>query len=315
MVDVVLPVPLNLVYRLVSDQSNLYVLTNLLNNMTDSPTGDQSEVEFPDPDPPTLIEDGRLIVADGWEETKFEQAEYGPDQQRGVSARFESGSDTIEVIPIEFERMGNTETFEALTADMGVRQSSPEIDDKPNVGPRTAFAVHLKYDTFSSWDSEYYTITNDGEDALAVACWLTNSAVAGGTGEMCDIVDIHNGETPDYDPRPDEDRLEGVFDNDPGRCLISGSPTQSHEVTIPFRYAPLLEGYPTTYQDVPAIPETVDSFRAAVSHTAWSENDLTENAFRSRVERSTSGEYELDENVIETVEGFSVEDVALSRLE
>lgn len=193
-------------------------------------------MEFPDPDPPLLIDDSRLAIADGWEETEFEQGEYGPDQQPGVNARFESDSDTIEVIPIEFDRMGNTETFEALTADMGMRQSSSEIDDKPNIGPRTAFAVHLRYDTFSSWDSKYYTITSDGEDALAVACWLTNAEVAGETGELYDIVEIHNGGIPDYDPRPDEDRLEGVFANKPGRCLLSGSPTQSHEVADTYAY-------------------------------------------------------------------------------
>ncbi|ELY67712.1 hypothetical protein [Natrinema versiforme] len=284
--------------------------------MTDNLNEDDgtSEMEFPELEPPTLIDDGQFTIPDGWEETEFEQGVYGPDQKEGVQARFESESDTIEVIPVEFERMGNSEFVQGLNSDMGKRESSPEIDEKPDIDPQTSFAVHLRYDTFSSWDSEYYTITSSGDDALAVACWLANADVAGSTAELDEIVNIHNGETMDYRDRSDKDRLEDSFAEDPGRCLISGSPTQSHEVSIPFRYAPLLEGYPTTYQDVPAIPETVDSFRATVSHTEWTEHELDEDAFQSQVERTAEGEYTLDEDVIDIVEGFPAEDVTLATL-
>ncbi|RKD88553.1 hypothetical protein [Halopiger aswanensis] len=284
--------------------------------MTDNTNEDNgvAEMEFPELEPPTLLDDGKFVIADSWEETEFEQGVYGPDQKEGVQVRFESGSETIEVIPVEFERMGNSEFVWGITSDIRREVSSPEIDEKPNVGPRTAFAVYLRYDTFSSWESEYYTITSSGDDALAVACWLTNADVAESTGEMSNIVDIHNGETMDYHDRSDEDRLEGSFAEDPGRCLISGTTTQSHEISIPFCYAPLLEGYPTTYQDVPAIPETVGSFRAAVSHSEWTEHDLDEDAFNSQLERVAEGEYALDETVVDLVEGFPAEDVSLSRI-
>lgn len=268
--------------------------------MSKDPDGGDEAMDFPEPESPTLVDDGLLTVPEHWDETSFEHGEYGPDGIPGIEAKFETEKHLIHLMPVEFERSGREERITGTTVDVGSTVFQDEIEERPDVGPKTAFAVYLDYSTFSSREMEFYTITLDADDALAVACWLMNVERA---AEIEEIINIHNGTVRDSYLDSDEEALEQLRHREPENCLLSGSPTQSHEMRVPFRYAPLLDDYPESYQEMPAVPQTIEGFEAVISHSAWTDYGLSEETFDQRIEREEEGRYVLPEVVVELIDG------------
>jgi|GEM_PF-514841 hypothetical protein len=276
----------------------------------DADTGGE-QMDFPESEPPTLVDDGALIVPDSWEETMFERGEFGPENAAGIEAKFKTGAHSIHLMPVVFERAGREERIEGATADSGMTKFGSEIEEKPDFGPETVFAVQLDYSTFTSQEMEFYAVCRNSGDALAVACWLMNVET---TAELEEVVKIHNGTMMDSYIDSDEEALEDLRAQEATNCLLTGSPTQSREVMVPFMYAALFEGYPASHLDMPAVPHAVDGFEAVVSHTAWKNHDLSEGAFEGTVEREAAGRYVLPAGVVELVDGAPAERVRVKVL-
>lgn len=252
-----------------------------------------------------------LTLGEEWEEEMFEADVYGPDEKDGIEASFVSGDESIKILPVKFSRIGESQEAVGYTADIGIEQWGEEIADLPTVESRTAFAVYLYYHPISSPETTFYTYTTDAGDALAIATWLTQFASSG--SEMQRLVEAHGVDQTGQPIRTDHDRIDATLPDDPDTCLFEAKTTRSHEVAIPFRYAPLFDEFPTNRHNVPCIPETVKSLVGAVSHSAWEDHDLTDGTFSGSIERVEPGEYALDEETAAIVEGMSARDIGIKK--
>lgn len=80
-----------------------------------------------------------------------------------------------------------------------------------------------------------------------------------------------------------------------------------HLLRLPFRYAPLLDGYPENVEALPAVPPRIGGFQVAVSHTESSTRSLSEGVLEKSMERVDDGVYQLPSNIAEQAEGFPAE--------
>lgn len=261
----------------------------------------------------------KLTLGKEWTEERFETGEWGPSNKPGIDAMFECehhGEVTsIQVAPVRYERQGRKETLHGFSRGYRAETQSDEIGQAPDVNVMTAFRVHLAYSPIGGQEFTNYTIAADAGDALAVACWLSQYATDGITFE--ELVHTHNGTDPSdhREHQPDDnDRVERAFAEQPERCLLTEKRTQSHVVDIPYRYGPLLKGFPTTYQGVPCVPSDISSIVGVISHSAWQEHDVADNLFTAPVQRTAEGEYTLDEEVIELLREKQADAVAVRRL-
>ncbi|WP_199708862.1 hypothetical protein [Haloferax sp. Atlit-10N] len=179
------------------------------------------------------------------------------------------------------------------------------------------FAVRAYYAPINSPEISTYTLTNDADDALAAACWLSHATDPMSLGQAIDrVIQAQSGDNPDHygiDYPTDEERVEDVLVADPNRCFYSGKTTRSHLLRLPFRYAPLLEEYPENAEALPAVPPRVAGFEVAVSHTEWSERSLSEGALEAPMERVEGGVYQLPSHVAKQADGFPVEATGFSQ--
>lgn len=255
-----------------------------------------------------ILEKGyKLTLGSGWMETDYKTGEYGHDNKQGIEANFQANSKDaeIKILPVEYQCDQRQQRVRGLTEDVVTTSTGKEIADLPTTEPITAFAVCIRYRPIASPEVEYYTHTASAGDALAVACWI--SQFESDPTLIENLINVHNG-AHEY-PSDDKDRLDNAFGGTASRCLFEGKVTQSHEVEIPFRYGPALEGFPETHLGVPCVPEAIDCLVGVVSHSAWEEYNLTENAFKSPVERIGPGEYELDQQVSEQLQAVSVSEL------
>lgn len=82
---------------------------SIIENSRDGVTR-SARIEFPNPDPLTLIDNGTLRLAGGWGRNRTPAATYWSGQRDGVNARFGSGTTTIDVLPGQIERRRNLKT-------------------------------------------------------------------------------------------------------------------------------------------------------------------------------------------------------------
>lgn len=252
------------------------------------------------------------LALDGWDEQHYERGTYGPDDRTGVEAVFERDSMTLAVRPVRYACRDGHEEIRGLTTDQ--EYSRDLVTALPAVRRRTAFATHAEYRPYSAAKSAVACVAHDADDALAAAAWL-----ADGTTDDRDLhqhVRLHRGEqlTRSQAAVSDDDVLAALFADEPDRCVLTGRPTTSHRIELPYRYFAALDGSKRTPQGVVRVPSTVRSLVGAVSHTAWEDNDLDAVAFGTPLERVEAGTWALNDDVLRAVDGANAADFALERL-
>ena len=257
-----------------------------------------------------------LSLPDGWTEHEFERGFYGPYDYFGIDADIRSESARIGVFPALFDRDGREEKLTGLSREIHHDQSSDDIEAKPDVKSTSITAVYVdEMDSeYGSRRTEQVTYCRDAGDGLAIACWLATAVASPATADLGEVLNIRQGGIhEDTERDTDDDRLAAAV-GDATHCLFSGSPTQSHTISIPYRYGPLFDGFPFSYQDVPAIPEETAGFEAVVSHSAWTDYGLGEATFDMDIERRTPGTYRLYDRVCEVLRDRPLDRVAHQRL-
>lgn len=270
-----------------------------------------------EPETPMVTDEYEIHLADGWTEESFERETYGTEETPGIEARITAAENTeLRIDPVEYEVIGRRRRIQGLEANFEASIHSDDVAAKAQEadGPLhepCLFAVRAYYTPISSPEISTYTLTADGDDAVAVACWLSHATDPMSFGQAIEgALQAQAGEDPDHygiDYPSDEERVEDVCVKDPNRCVYSGQTTRSHLLRLPFRYAPLLEDYPENAEALPAVPPRVGGFEVAVSHTEWSDRGLSEGALEAPMEHIDSGVYQLTRDVAEQAEGFSVE--------
>lgn len=255
-----------------------------------------------------------IALADGWRETSYDRGSYGPDDRPGVDAAFERETMTIRVLPVRYRAADGRERFRGLTdgIDESRRVPGSFVADVPE---RTAFAVRASYVPATRRRSGIVCVAADADDALAAAVWLT--AGADDDRALQRTVDHHFGARPSATGVrvADDDALDALFATDADRCVLTGRPTRSHRVTVPYRYLPAMANCPRTPRGVVRIPSTVRSLVGAVSHGAWAEADVGSVAFGTPIERVDAGRYRLDDGALDVLANADAERFALRRLD
>ena len=259
-----------------------------------------------------MTEDATLSLPDGWEETRFDRGAYGPDDREGFVAAVERDAATAEVIPVRYRREDGTEVVGAIDEDWEAGRSDPSVPI-PDVDPLTAFATRLTYTPYDTEREEVVCVAADAGDALAVAVWLAEAA--GDARELRRHVNAHAGSgSPTGAALSDDDVLAAVFAEEPRRCVYTARETRSHEIALPYRYAPMLSAARRTDLGVPRFPSTIRELAGVVSHQAWEEHGLEGVDLAAPIERDGPGEYRLATAVADDVAGTDAESYALRRL-
>lgn len=209
-------------------------------------------------------------------ERSFERGEYGPNDRRGLVARFaaRSGDATLEITPVRYTRRDGRDRFRSHVDAFEHRAETVAIRGPADVPPRTVFAA-----------------PRDPEDAVAVAATLSRHCPDGRA--LRDAVQDHGGAGGGPTTLSDDERLDARLAEEADRCLFRGVPTASHFLRLPLRYAVATDGYPHTDAGVPRVPTLVAGFDAAVSHDAWESHSPSGVDPSARIERHGQGEYEL----------------------
>lgn len=223
---------------------------------------------------------------------------------------------------MEYEVVGHRRRIQGLEADFESRLHSDDVAAEANeAGGRIyelcLFAVRAYYALISSPEISTYTLTTDADDAIAVACWLSHATDPMSLGQAIErVIQAQSADDPDHygiDYPTDEERVEDVLVADPNRCFYSRKTSRSHLLRLPFRYTPLLEGYPENAETLPAVPPLVAGFEVAVSHTGWSERLLPKGTLEAPMERVEGGVYQLPSHVAQQADGFPVEAIRFSQ--
>jgi hypothetical protein len=264
-----------------------------------------------------IDEDYRIQIAEGWTEDSFERGTYGPEDTPGITALFTTEDNTeISIEPAEYEVVGRRRRIQGLEKDFEAREHSDEVAaEAESAGGRIykpcVFAVRAYYTPISSPDISTYTLTTDADDALVAACWLSHATDPMSRGQAIErALQAQDGGDPDHygiDYPTDEERVKDILVEDPNRCFYSGKTTRSHHLRLPFRYVPLLEGYPENTESLPAVPPKIGGLEVAVSHTEWKEHSLSEGALEEPVDRIEDGIYQLPVDIAKHANGFPAE--------
>lgn len=256
--------------------------------------------------------DGRLAVPDDWTEVEYERGTYGPDDRPGVAAAFERGSARVAVAPVRFERTAGEERFEALAADWTTERRQPTaITD--DVAACTAFAVRLAFEPFATRQTALPVVARDAGDALAVAVWLSNAA--DDDRALGRALKVHWGNTGATGASvSDDDALGAYFAPEPAACAVTGKPTRSHVVDVPYRYVAALPDPPRTGGGVLRFPSTIATLVAAVSHDAWATLGLEDVGFDAPPERDEAGVYRLPAEAVAAAAEMDGERLVCRRL-
>ncbi|MFB6119708.1 MAG: hypothetical protein ABEJ68_01165 [Halobacteriaceae archaeon] len=257
----------------------------------------------------------RYTLSAGWREAAFERDSYGPSNTPGLAATFdhESLDDTVRVLPVRYGCTDGEESLTALTTDFAVEWRDPAAYT-PDVPEQTVFAVVADCERLTPDFRRIATLTRDADDALAIATWLMDGADGG--RDVARRVISHRGEQFAVTTDPalaDDDVLATRLDDAPERCLLTGKPTRSHVVDVPYRYAATLPDVPTSARSVVRFPSRLDTLHAAFSHAAWTDRDLHDGAFDAPLERVSPGTYELGAAASVVADG-AFERFALGRL-
>lgn len=257
----------------------------------------------------TADERARLALPDGWTETAHETGRYGPEEASGRAVTVESGTMALRVVPVDYQCADGVEELRSLVDDTRYRREGA-VPLTAETEPRTAFATVATFEPATERRTAAVSVAADAGDALAVACWL--AAAAADDRALSRAVAVHDGGADAV--VTDDDALTALFAADPRRCIVTGQPTRSHRVRVPYRYYPLLAGAKRTRRGVPRFPSTVAALTGAVSHAAWEEHGLDGVAFDAPVERVDAGEYRLEPSVADLMADAEAADVTLEGL-
>lgn len=260
-----------------------------------------------------MTDAARLDLPEEWTESAFERGTYGPMDREGLEAAFERDSMRVSVLPARYRREQGEESLRGYTRDLDLSKRSPEVFGE-DVAPQTAFAVHVEYRPVSATRETIVCVAADADDALAVGVWLARAS--DDDAELGRNVDHHRGTQPATAGGgiTDDDALAALFDDEADRCALTGRPSGSHDLTLPYRYYPLLEGHRTTARGVPRFPSDVASLAGVVSHTAWTERSLADVSFDAPLEREGAGSYALDADAAAVATDVHADAVTLRRL-
>lgn len=259
-----------------------------------------------------------LTLPAAWTEQSYRTDTFGPDDRAGIEATLERDFEddppvTIEVLPVRYRRTDGEERIDWLTQDLEF--SRQDFFRSGDVAPTTAFAVTATYTPVSRQEQDLVCVAADADDALAIAVWLANHTDSG--RDMREHLRIHVGNHPNpktQDLNAGDEILEARLPAMVENCLVSGTPTSSHQVRIPYRYYPYIPDAPHTSHGVPRFPSTVDSLSAVIAHRVWTDHDLSEELFTAPLDRRNPGEYALSETLCELLGEAAIDRVALNRL-
>lgn len=257
--------------------------------------------------------DATLALPDEFEETRFERGRFGPDDREGFVATVERATTTLSVLPVRYERTDGSETVTALDGDFEFERAFAAGGD---VARTTAFALRVRVRPFEKRHESLACIAADAGDALAAAVWLARAS--DDDAAMARHLRLHAGTQPSSRARPvlsDDDVLTALFADEPTRCVLTGKQTRSHEIRVPYRYAPLLDGIRYTDAGVVRFPTIVSGLAGAVSHAAWTDRDLDDVDFGAPLERDAPGRYSLDADAAAVLSDALAERFALRRPE
>lgn len=249
-----------------------------------------------------------LALADGWEETDYEAGTYGPDGTAGLAATFERASMAVRVVPVRYDCTDGTEELRVIDGEVRFRRRGA-VAPTADADRQTAFATVTGREVGAREEESVVCVAADAGDALAAAVWLTEAA--GTERDLRRTLRIRDGGGSAV--VTDDDVLDAQFADSPRRCIVTGRPTRSHRIEVPYRYYPALEGAKYS-RGIPRIPYTVRTLVGAVSHTAWEDHGLDGVAFDAPVERTGPGEYRLEPTVAELMGAAAADDVAIERL-
>lgn len=254
-----------------------------------------------------------LVVGDEWRETNFERGSYGGSEQPGLEATLDGDSMSLRVVPVRYEADGGEERFSSLVDDFDVQWRDPTTY-VPDVPRQIAFGVLAEYEPVGGSQRAVYTITDDADDALAAAVWLANGS--DDASALHRNIRLHRGDPVSHSQVTvsDDDALTALFAEEPARCIYTGNPTRSHAITLPYRYAPLLDGYRNTDRGLPRVPSTIAFLEGAVSHNAWRDHDLADLDWSTDIQRGDAGEYRLADAIVDAVAGTRADAFCLHRL-
>lgn len=253
-----------------------------------------------------------LALPAGWEEARYDEGAFGPDGRAGLDAAFERGAATLAVVPVRYRREGGRERVAGLTREVDMARRDLGGIDR-DVDPRTAFAAHAAYELRGAHEEDVLCVAHEAGDALAVAVWLARAAAD--ATDLQAHVRHHAGAVPGQSHVLDDDTaLSVTFRTEPDTCIFTGTPTTSHRIEIPYRYAALFENAPESARGVVRFPSTVETLVGAVSHRAWTERELSRDTFRKPVERAGAGEYRLDGRAADLATEVDAEALGLRRL-
>lgn len=248
-----------------------------------------------------------------WRETAFQRGTYGGNDHDGVAASFEGEAMSLRVVPVRYEAREGEERVTSLVDDFEGQWRDPTTF-VPDVSRQVAFAVVADYEPVGGEKRAVYTVTADADDALAATLWLANGSPD--AGALHRNIRLHRGDPVSRTQAPvaDDDALTALFADEPSRCMFTGNPTRSHHITLPYRYAPFLDGFRRTDRGLPRVPTTIDSLTGGVSHSEWTDRDLASVTWSSPIERIDAGEYQVGMSVVDALEGAMAEAVCLNRL-
>lgn len=254
----------------------------------------------------------RTLALVGWDEQRFERGEYGPDDRAGVDAAFDRGSMSVDVCPVRYECRDGHETFQGITRDLD-RTREP-VAMLPDVPRTTAFLTRAEYRPYTAVETAVVCVARDADDALATAVWLANGSET--DRDLQQNVRLHRGGGvgPSIAAVSDDDVLGALFADEPDRCILTGRPTTSHLLEVPYRYFPILDGSKRTERGVPRVPSTVGSLVGVVSHTAWKDHGLEPVDVRAPLDRVEAGTWVLEDDVVRVLEGADASNFTLERL-
>ncbi|MFB6254392.1 MAG: hypothetical protein ABEI06_07275 [Halobacteriaceae archaeon] len=255
-----------------------------------------------------------LAIPASWEETTFTRDSFGPDDRAGIIAIFTAGTRSIAIEPVRYSYADGQERVTGLNRDIDISRPDPLSEDY-TVPRQTAFAVIVSYQPFSRSEENIVCISHDPDDALAISIWLAD--IGKNDRKLQRAIKRHAGVPVSTSQVmvSDDDALSTLFTNNPTQCVITGKPTQSHSIEIPYRYYKYFDGMITTEVGMPRFPTTVHSIRGQISHNAWVDGDFDAIDFNAQLDRKTAGEYRFPQNTINVAEDMKAQYFTLRTLD
>ncbi|MFB6147229.1 MAG: hypothetical protein ABEJ08_06025 [Halobacteriaceae archaeon] len=252
-----------------------------------------------------------LSLPDNWAETGHARGRYGPDGTAGRTVTIERDTMELSVVPVRYQRSDGEESIVGLTRDLQLSRPTAAAVGT-TTAPVTGFALYAACEPAAARRTTVVCVAVNADDALAAAVWLARASDT--DWDLQDHLDGRDGSAAWAAGITDDDALGALFADEPDRCVVTGQPTRSHDLELPFRYYPLFDGARSTDRGVPRIPSTVSHLTGRISHTAWEAHGLGDVAPDTPVQRDRPGEYRLHPDLAAAASEMTADRFALHRL-